>query len=107
MANFCSECGATLTGSKRFCSECGTPFKQSTSHSETLGEFTVGTLPVEVLRTLAARPETAARLFAAQHASTPEAEVCLRFGQARDAAGKHVWNGRPQPLVSRPKHSRI
>ena len=23
MANFCSECGAALTGSKRFCPECG------------------------------------------------------------------------------------
>ncbi len=35
MANFCSECGTALAGSKRFCSECGNPTVDSTATSPT------------------------------------------------------------------------
>ncbi len=47
MANFCSECGAALTGSRKFCSECGTaaeakPHDPGTSRPLPAGTYFVG-----------------------------------------------------------------
>ena len=91
MANFCSECGAALTGSKRFCPECGistdqtaadgqqtptvvtadTSTAEATSDESAPVEVTVGTIPIGMLRVLAADPNEAARSFVAGHTSTP------------------------------------
>ena len=90
MANFCSECGAALTGSKRFCPECGAPMglkaesrpvtaapladvaePEVLSDGSAPAEMTVGTVSVELLRAFADLPEEEARRFVAGHKSTP------------------------------------